>query len=167
MTLWSFQVLYWYHIGYSWAAELGTVIAAVTRSSWCRRPSHMPVTGSHHLCCQWISIHLPMWYRISSSAAKWGVHIYDKYAEYEHVTILHIPNRFAYFLTYLANICQICRIWTCHYFAYFLAYFVLYFAYYFTYFHAYKFSIFCIFQCRFCRFCIFYAYSSDFVIYSA
>jgi hypothetical protein len=50
------------------------------------------------------------------TSAKWGVHIYDKYAEYEPVTILHIPNRFAYFLTY------------------FFAYSAYYFAYYFAYF---------------------------------
>ena len=39
----------------------------------------------------------------SESSAKWGVHIYDKYAEYEPVTSvkLHILHFFSYFIFFL------------------------------------------------------------------
>jgi hypothetical protein len=80
------------------------------------------------------------------------IYIYDKYAEYEHVTILHIPNRFAYFLTYFLHILQIILHIFWHilhiyvkyaeygpvYSAFFLSYFVSYSAYYFKYFNAYS-----------------------------
>ena len=61
------------------------------------------------------------------SSAKSGVHIYYQYAEYEHVTILHIGFGRAYYLSYsaywLAYICKICKtlrkkIVTCLYSAY-------------------------------------------------
>ena len=55
---------------------------------------------------------------VRTTSAKWGVHIYDKYAEYGLVTILHIPNGFTYYLSYYLS-----------YSAYFFAYFLSYSAY--------------------------------------
>jgi hypothetical protein len=49
------------------------------------------------------------------SSAKWGVYVYAKYAEYRPVSILHIENGFAYFLTYFFA-------FSANYFAYFLSY---------------------------------------------
>jgi hypothetical protein len=48
------------------------------------------------------------------TSAKWGVHIHDKYAEYRPVSILHIPNGFAYFLTYFLHILHIILHIFCH-----------------------------------------------------
>ncbi len=49
-----------------------------------------------------------------SAPAKWGLHTYVKYAEYEPVTILHIPNGFAYFLTYFLHIMHVILHILCH-----------------------------------------------------
>ena len=48
------------------------------------------------------------------TSAKWGVHIYAKYAEYTPVSILHIENGFAYFLTYFLHILHIILHIFCH-----------------------------------------------------
>ncbi len=48
------------------------------------------------------------------TSAKWGVHIYDKYAEYRPVSIRHIANGFAYFLTYFLHILHIVLHISCH-----------------------------------------------------
>ncbi len=49
-----------------------------------------------------------------SASAKWGVYIYAKYAEYRPVSILHIENGFAYFLTYFLHILHIILNIFCH-----------------------------------------------------
>jgi hypothetical protein len=49
-----------------------------------------------------------------ADSAKWGVYIYAKYAEYRLVTILHIQNGFAYFLTYFLHILHIILHILCH-----------------------------------------------------
>ena len=110
----------------------------------------------------------------SLASAKWGVHIYEIYAEYTgtHVSILHIPNGFTYFLSY----------------------FVSYSTYYFTYLFIYSayvsnienthilvlcklfviivvifcklyYILCCIFCIFLCIFCIFLSYTSYFVAY--
>ena len=116
--------------------------------------------------------------RAPVTSAKWGVHIYAKYAEYTPVSILHIENGFAYFLTY-------CFAYSAYYFAYFLSYsayclhiscyilhiilhiyfHILYSAYYFAYFLAYSAYI-----CPICRIltCHYSAYYfTYFIAYSA
>jgi hypothetical protein len=71
-------------------------------------------------------------------SAKWGVRMYAEYAEYEHVTILRIPNRCCvffcvfsiFFCVFCVFFCVICvQKGGCSYSAYFFAYSAYFFPY--------------------------------------